>query len=82
MQALFRLLLRQSGGQFELNRFATLFELSRPTVRPHVEAVEIAHALQLPRPFQGGGKRKIVAHPEPYCFDTGFACFEKGSTSL
>ncbi len=73
-QALFRLLLRQIGGQLELNRLATLCELSRPTVSLHVEAMAIAHALHLLRPFHGGGKREIVARPKSYWFDTGFAC--------
>ena len=81
-QALFRLLLRQIGGQLELNRLATLCELSRPTVSSYVEAMEVTHALHLLRPFHGGGKREIVARPKCYCFDTGFACFEKGWTSL
>ena len=81
-QALLRLLLRQSGGQLELNRLATLCELSRPTVRSHIEAMALTHALHLVRPFHGGGKREIVARPKCYGFDTGFVCLEKGWTSL
>ena len=81
-QALFRLLLTQSGGQLELNRLATLCELSRPTVKAHIEAMAITHALHLLRPFHGGGKREIVARPKCYGFDTGLVCFEKGWTRL
>ncbi len=82
MQSLFRLLLRQSGSQLELNRLATLCELSRPAVRSHVEATEITYGQLLVRPFHGVGKRDIVERPKCYAIDTGFACFENGWTSL
>ena len=81
-QALFRLLLRQSGDQLELNRLSTQCELSRPTVKAHIEAMAITHALHLLRPFHGGGTREIVARPKCYGFDTGFVAFERGWTSL
>ena len=81
-QTLFRLLLRQSGGQLELTKLATQCELSRPTVRAHIEAMAITHALHLLRPYHGGGKREVVARPKCYGFDTGFVAFEKGWTSL
>ncbi len=76
--ALFRLLLRQSGGQLDYTRMASLSELSRPTVKSHIEAMQIAHAMHLLRPFHGGGKREIVSRPKCYAFDTGFVTFEKG----
>jgi len=76
--ALFRLLLRQSGGQLDYSRLASLSELSRPTVKAHIEAMQIAHAVHLLRPFHGGGKREIVSRPKCYAFDTGFVTFEKG----
>jgi predicted AAA+ superfamily ATPase len=76
--ALFRLLLRQSGGQLDYSQLANLSELSRPTVKAHIEAMQIAHALYLLRPFHGGGKREIVSRPKCYAFDTGFVTFEKG----
>jgi len=76
--SLFRLLLRQSGGQLDYSRLANLSELSRPTVKAHIEAMQIAHALYLLRPFHGGGKREIVSRPKCYAFDTGFVTFEKG----
>ena len=81
-QALFRLLLRQSGGQLELARLASLSGMSRPTVRSHIEAMAITHVLHLLRPYHGGGKRELVARAKCYGFDTGFVCFEKGWTSL
>ncbi|HED18830.1 MAG TPA: ATP-binding protein [Gammaproteobacteria bacterium] len=76
--ALFRLLLRQSGGQLDYSQLANLSELSRPTVKAHIEAMQIAHAVHLLRPFHGGGKREIVSRPKCYAFDTGFVTFEKG----
>jgi len=76
--SLFRLLLRQSGGQLDYSQLANLSELSRPTVKAHIEAMQIAHAVHLLRPFHGGGKREIVSRPKCYAFDTGFVTFEKG----
>lgn len=76
--SLFRLLLRQSGGQLDYSHLASLSELSRPTVKSHIEALQQAHAVYLLTPFHGGGKREIVSRPKCYAFDTGFVTFEKG----
>lgn len=76
--ALFRVLLRQSGGQLDYGRLATLSEMSRPTVMSHVQALATAHAVHLLRPFHGGGAGEIVRRPKCYAFDTGFVTFEKG----
>ena len=51
--SLFRLLLRQSGGQLDYSRLASSSELSRVTVKAHIEAMQIAHAVRLLRPFHG-----------------------------
>ena len=76
--ALLRLLLRQSGGQLDYSRLASSAELSRATVKSHIEALQVAHAIRLLRPYHRGGKREIVSRPKCYAFDTGFAAFEKG----
>ena len=76
--ALFRVLLRQSGGQLDYGRLATLSEMSRPTVMSHVQALATAHAVHLLRPFHDGHAREIVRRPKCYAFDTGFVTFEKG----
>ena len=76
--SLFRLLLRQSGGQLDYSRLSSLSEQSRPTVKSHVEALQVAHAVFLLSPFHGGGRREIVSRPKCYAFDTGFVTFEKG----
>ena len=76
--ALFHILLQQSGGQLDHSRLASLTELSRPTVKAHIEALRISHAIYLLRPFHGGGKQEIVSRPKCYAFDTGFVTFERG----
>ena len=76
--ALFRLLLRWSGGPVDYSRLSRLAELSRPTVKSYVEALQVAHAVHLVRPFRGGGGGEIVSRPKCYAFDTGFVTFEKG----
>lgn len=80
--ALFRLLLRQSGGPLDFSQLANLSEMSRVTVKAHIEAMQIAHVVHLLRPFHGGGKREIVSRPKCYAFDTGFVTFEKGWDSI
>ena len=75
---LFRLLLRRSGGQLDFSQLASLAELSRPTVKVHIEAMRTAHAIRLLRPFHGGGKQEIISRPKCYAFDTGFVTHERG----
>ena len=76
--SLLRLLLRWSGGQVDYTRLSRLAELSRPTVKSYLEALQIAHAVHLLRPFHSGGSREIVSRPKCYAFDTGFVAFERG----
>ena len=81
--ALFRLLLRQSGGLLNYTQMANSIEsITRPTVISHVAAMQIAHAVHLLPPFHGGGRREIVNRPKCYAFDTGFVTFEKGWSSI
>jgi predicted AAA+ superfamily ATPase len=53
--SLFRLLLRQSGGQLDYSQPANLSGLSRPAVKAHIEVMQISHAVFLLRPFHGAG---------------------------
>jgi hypothetical protein len=62
----------------DYTNLARLSELSRHTVKAHVEAMGIAHAVFLLPPFQGGGRREITRRPKCYAFDTGFVTFVKG----
>jgi hypothetical protein len=79
---LLHLLLRQSGSLIDYTHLARLSDLSRHTVKAHVEAMSIAHAVFLLPPFQGGGRREITRRPKCYSFDTGFATFVKGWDSI
>lgn len=76
--ALLRLLLRSSGGQVDYTKLARQSEVSRPTVKSHLEALTTAHAVCLLRPLAGGGRREITSRPKCYAFDTGFVAFERG----
>ncbi len=79
---LLNLLLRQSGGLIDYTQLAKLSGLSRPTVKAHIEAMTIAHAVFLLQPFHGGGRREITQRPKCYAFDTGFVSFIKGWDSI
>ena len=79
---LLRLLLRRSGGQVDYSQLASLSELTRATVKAHLEAMRTAHAIHLLRPFHGGGKQEIVSRPKCYAFDTGFVTHERGWESI
>ncbi|MFC2172179.1 ATP-binding protein [Acidobacteriota bacterium] len=79
---LLQLLLRQSGGQLDYTQLARLSDLSRPTVKAHIEAMCIAHAVCLLPPFSGGGRREITRMPRGYAFDTGFISYAKGWDSI
>ncbi|NOZ62556.1 MAG: ATP-binding protein [Calditrichaeota bacterium] len=75
---LLHLLLRQSGGIIDFTSLAKLSDLSRPTVKAHIEAMTIAHAIYLLSPFYGGSRREITRRQKCYAFDTGFVTFSKG----
>ena len=75
---LFRLLLRRSGGQLDMSAIASLAGVSKPTVKAHIEALRVAGAIHLLRPFHGGSKQEIVSRPKCYAFDTGFVTHERG----
>jgi predicted AAA+ superfamily ATPase len=79
---LLHLLLRQSGSLIDYTNLAQLSDLSRHTVKAHIEAMSIAHAVFLLPPFQGGGRREITRRPKCYSFDTGFITFVKGWDSI
>jgi len=75
---LLQLLLRQSGGVLDYTSLAALSGLSRPTVKAHVEAMAIAHAVFLLPPFHGGRRPEVTRRPKCYAFDTGFVTFVRG----
>jgi predicted AAA+ superfamily ATPase len=75
---LVRLLLRQSGGLIDYSALSRESDVSRPTVKAHLEALSVACAIHLLRPFHGGGRRELVRRPKAYGFDTGFVAFVRG----
>jgi predicted AAA+ superfamily ATPase len=75
---LMRLLLRQSGGLVDYSALSRESDVSRPTVKSHLEALSIACAIHLVRPYHGGGRRELVKRPKAYGFDTGFVAFFRG----
>jgi predicted AAA+ superfamily ATPase len=79
---LLHLLLRQSGGLIDYTNLAKLSELSRPSVKAHIEAMSIAYAVYMLPPFHGGGRREITRRPKCYGFDTGFITFVNGWDSI
>ena len=59
-QALFRLLIRQSGGSLNYTSLARKIDsLTRPTIISYVEAMTISHSMFLLSPFHEEGKRKL-----------------------
>jgi len=79
---LLHLVFRQSGCLLDYTSLGKLSELSRHTVKAHIEAMSIAHACFLLPPFQGRGRREITHRPKCYAFDTGFVTFIKGWDSI
>mgnify|MGYP005810649767 CR=1 FL=1 len=79
---LLRLMLRQSGGLADYTALARECDLSRPTVKAHLEALAVACAIVPVPPFHGGGRRELVRRPKVYGFDTGFVAFVRGWTGL
>ena len=79
---LLHLMLRQSGGMADYTALSQECDLSRPTVKAHLEAMRVACALTAVPPFHGGSRREIVKRPRVYAFDTGFVCFVRGWESL
>ncbi|MFC1889376.1 ATP-binding protein [Thermodesulfobacteriota bacterium] len=79
---LLHLLMRQSGGLVDYSNLANMSDLSRPTVKAHMEALVIAHAVFLLSPFHGGGRREITRRPKCFAFDTGAVAFIRGWNSI
>lgn len=79
---LLHLLLAQSGGQLDYVKLSREVELSRHTVKNHIDAMQLAHAVYLLPPFSEGSRKEILKQPKCYGFDTGFVCYAKGWESL
>lgn len=71
-------LLRQSGGLIEVTSLAKASGLSRPTITNYLNVLEVTHAIDLLRPYHGGGRRELLQQPKVYGFDTGFVAHAHG----
>lgn len=80
--AVFELLLRQSGGQFESAKAARTISVARPTIESHLRALAITNAVTILRPFHGGAPAELAKMPKIYGFDTGFVAFARGWDTL
>lgn len=76
------LLFAQSGGLFEATRFTRACEVSRQTIMNYLAVLESTYLIHVIRPFSTHRTTEIVAAPKLYAFDTGFACYYRGWTSL
>jgi len=72
------LLMAQSGGIFEANKFARPCEVSRGTISNYLAVLEATHVAHVIRPFSTHRPTEIVSAPKVYAFDTGFICCYRG----
>ncbi|MBI5096453.1 MAG: ATP-binding protein [Nitrospirae bacterium] len=72
------LLMTQSGGIFEANKFARPCEVSRTTVANYLSALEATYIVHVVRPFSTHRSTEIISAPKVYVFDTGFMCYYRG----
>lgn len=72
------LLMAQSGGIFEANKFARPCEVSRGTISNYLAVLEATYVAHVIRPFSTHRPTEIVSAPKVYAFDTGFYCFYRG----
>jgi predicted AAA+ superfamily ATPase len=79
---LVELVLRQSGGLFEISRLARDAGLARSTVMNYLEVLELTHVAHVLRPWSGGSRGELLRQPKVFGFDTGFVCHTQGWTEL
>ncbi len=72
------LLITQSGGIFEANKFARPCEVSRSTISNYLSVLEATYVVHIVRPFSSHRPTEIVSAPKAYAFDTGFVCYYRG----
>lgn len=72
------LLISQSGGIFEANKFARPCEVSRSTISNYLSVLEATYIVNIVRPFSSHRPTEIISAPKVYAFDTGFVCYYRG----
>lgn len=81
-QKFLELLMVQSGGIFEANKFSNPCEVSRPTIANYLAVLEETYVAHVIRPYSTYRKTEIVTAPKVYMFDTGFICYYRGLYDL
>jgi len=81
-QKFIELILTQSGGIFEANKFSRPCEASRTTINNYLKILEATGVAYVVRPFSSYKPTEIVAAPKVYGFDTGFISYFKGFSEL
>jgi uncharacterized protein len=74
----FELVMSQSGGIFEAQKFAAPCEVSRPTIASYLSVLETTLTAHVVRPYSKRLATEIVSAPKVYGFDTGFVAFARG----
>lgn len=72
------LLIANSGGIFEANRFAPPCEVSRSTISNYLSVLDTTYIVSIVRPFSSHRPTEIISAPKVYAFDTGFVCYYRG----
>jgi predicted AAA+ superfamily ATPase len=81
-QKFLELLMVQSGGIFEANKFSGPCAVSHTTIANYLSILEETYVTYVLRPFSTYKTAEIVAAPKVYVFDTGFVCYYKGIHEL
>ena len=81
-QKFLELLMIQSGGIFEANKFSSPCGVSHTTISNYLSVLDQTYVVNILRPFNTRKKTEIIAAPKVYMFDTGFVCYYKGIHDL
>lgn len=81
-QKFLELLMAQSGGIFQANKFSSPCGVSHTTIANYLSVLEETYVAHVLRPFSAYKNSEIVAAPKVYMFDTGFVCYYKGIHEL
>jgi predicted AAA+ superfamily ATPase len=81
-QKFLELLMIQSGGIFEANKFSNPCSVSHTTIANYLSVLEATYVAHVLRPFNTYKKTEIVAAPKVYMFDTGFVCYYRGINEI
>ncbi len=76
------LMFAQSGSMFVASKFAVPCQISHPTVSNYLAIARETLTAVVVRPYSTHVITEIRSAPKVYSFDTGFACYTRGWTSL